>query len=142
MNIRRFFKRVHVKMMLKVRKGIRNRNFQMTEHEEICFEIFRKNLYAWNSKLFMSPKLTNEMVDNSNQRFIIIGDQTDPDLAIIITFPTINIVNHQFNYPVEVNKNLYTKMVDMFDRKIMKERNAMENAIYKNITNGLQNLSK
>jgi len=141
MNIRRFFKRLHVKMMLKVRKGMRNRTIQMTEHEEICFDIFRKNLYAWNSKLFMSPKLTNEMIDNSNQRFIIIGDQTDPDLAIIITYPTINIVNHQFNYPVDVNKQLYKKMVDMFDRKIMKERNTMENAIYKNITNGLYNLS-
>jgi len=137
----RFLKRLHIKLMLKFRKSMKQKQKPLTEHEEICFEIFKKNLYAWNSKVSMSPELTDMSVDNSNLRFIIIGEVTDPDLAIIITYPTINIVNHQFNYPVEVNKQLYIKMIDMFDRKIIQERNAMKKAIYKNITNGLHNLS-
>lgn len=140
MNAKRVFKRLHVKMLISIKKGLKHKELPLTEEEEICFEIFKKQLYSWNSRLLMSPKLTEQSIGNSNLRFIHVGDMNDPEMAIILSYPTIKVVNHVYCYPIDVNKQLYLRMIDMFDRKITKERNIMVEAIEKNIKNGLKNL--
>ena len=90
----------------------------------------------------MSPETTSSEISNSYKRYICIGNLYNPSVAIIITFSTIKIINHTYYYTININKQLYLKIIDMFDRKITKERNIMEMAIHKNITDGLIRLIK
>ena len=136
MTTKRFFDIIR----LRIRKMSNHRQVTMSEQEQICYDIFKKYLFAWNSKLLMSPQLTDMNISNSYKRFICVGDVENPDIAIIITFPTIKIVNHRYSYTIDVNPSVYIKIIDMFDRKITKERNIMEDAIKKNITDGLNHI--
>jgi len=113
---------------------------KLTEHEKICLEIFRKYLFDKECKLLMSPELTTYKIYNSYKRYICKGELDNPDVAIVITHSIIKIINHTYVYTISINKELYFKISDMFDRQIVKERNRMENAIYKNITEGLSKL--
>lgn len=136
-----FFKRKIVKLKIYFKKKLNNKDISLTEHEKICFEIFRKYLYNHHSKLLMSPEITDPSNPNSYKRYICFGEIENPDVAIVITYSNIKIINHTYVYTIDISKPLYLKMISMFDRKIIKERNIMESAIYKNITDGLSKLA-
>lgn len=138
-------KKILIDIRLFFRKKIKEKEKQkinnlLTEHEKICFEIFRKYLYMNDSKLLMSPEITDIGDKNSYKRYIYVGKLNNPDVAIVMTHTNIKIINHTYFYSIDISRELYKKMSSMFDRKIIKERNMMEQAIYKNITDGLSSL--
>jgi hypothetical protein len=88
----------------------------------------------------MSPQLSTINIPNSYKRYICVGELNNPQVGITVTHNTIMIINHKYYYSIEISRSLYLKMIDLFDRKITKERNIMEKAIYDNITQGLSNI--
>lgn len=104
-----FLKRTIIKIRIYVRKKLKDRVSFTTEHEKICFEIFRKYLYNHDSKLFMSPEITDISKLNSYKRYICLGELDNPNVAIVITHSNIKIINHTYVYTIDINKQLYIK---------------------------------
>mgnify|MGYP005846436619 CR=1 FL=1 len=137
-----YLKRIILRTKIKIRRKFKNKILKLSEHEKICYEIFRKYLYFEESKLLMSPEITTLDISNSYKRYICIGDLENPNVAIILTHSMIKIINHSYVYSIDIHRQLYLKMIGMFDRKLKKERNLMEKAIHDNITEGLSKLIK
>lgn len=136
---RNHFTRLYVKIIKKFQ--VKTKELVLNDFQKIAFDIFKQYLYNKKAEVMMSSEHTTDHFTNSNKRFIFIGDKTNPEVCIIISFPSIKIINHTYFYNIDLTMDLYKKMIDMHDRKLKSERIKMESAIDKNIIATLEKIS-
>jgi hypothetical protein len=102
------------------------------DDEKITFEICYKLLENVDSKLTLAPI--------SNKRFI---KNEEKDMFIVLHEHSVKLINHIYSYSVYIsNTQLYTQLVDKFDKVLDAERLKLETEINNNIHHSLAEILK
>lgn len=122
----------------------------LDQNREWLYKTAIRSITKKRSELLCIP-LSNH-IPNEEARYIIIhGDENysnlnkekrweEVELFIIITPDSIHVKNHTFQYVYNYNPYYTDKIFKIFDRRLLKSRKAMENAMDINDQNSLYQL--
>jgi len=105
----------------------------LTETEQLAYDIFKINLEDDKNIRYLSPNFLDKKYILTKS--YIMDDNVDT--FIVLNGNNIIIVNHQYKYDISMPTKTCMKMANMFDDKVEKEREVMEQKILNNIKNSL-----
>ena len=118
---------------------------ELTSEQSIAFDIFKISLYDDDNIRYLN---TYELGD-TYKRYIVTKTyllNKEVNTFIILHREThssvITIVNHQYKYTIDMPPKTFSKMIEMFNKKVEDDRDSMEKEIMCNITLSLGNVLK
>lgn len=113
--MKQFFKKTKLKFYLKLRNISRTNMSSVDKNEVKSSAICRKLISHPDSKFLIAPL--------SHKRYI----KNDPlGMFIVLSDNRINIINHVYNYDVNVSSTISDKLDTMFDNKVESLRLSFE----------------
>jgi len=113
--MKQFFKKTKLKFYLKLRSISRTNMSYVDKNEVKSSAICRKLISHPDSKFLIAPL--------SHKRYI----NNDPlGMFIVLSDNRINIINHVYNYDVNVSSTISDKLDTMFDNKVESLRLSFE----------------
>lgn len=113
--MKHFFKKTKLKFYLKLRSITRTNMSSVDKNEVKSSAICRKLISHPDSKFLIAPL--------SHKRYI----KNDPlGMFIVLSDNRINIINHVYNYDVNVSSTISDKLDTMFDNKVESLRLSFE----------------
>lgn len=113
--MKHFFKKTKLKFYLKLRSISRTNMSSVDKNEVKSSAICRKLISHPDSKFLIAPL--------SHKRYI----KNDPlGMFIVLSDNRINIINHVYNYDVNVSSTISDKLDTMFDNKVESLRLSFE----------------
>lgn len=129
--IKRFFKRLYVKLVILNRKYSHEGSQPISQTQKMCMSITRKLIGHPNSKFDIAPKSRKRYVTNS-----------EVDLFIILDNRGISITNHVYHYDVILNDRNWYKIIKMYDAKVEELTQKVEDQVMSQIEHSLDNILK
>lgn len=104
---------------------------QLSDYERDAINICRRLLKKPETLLLVSPISHKRYIkEEKDQIFIIISDRT------------IDIVNHQYSYNINISEKSFNKLKRLFDTEVEQRRSAMEAEIRSNVKHSLHTVYK
>ena len=132
---RTFFGRIFYKLWKKIDK-----DDILTETEKLAFDIFEINLMDENNVLYLdyNPRAGEECKKYIVTKSYILNKDVNTFIILNSESNKIVIVNHQYRYDIAMPTKTCKIMDKLFNERVEKERDEMENEIFSNITQSLE----
>lgn len=124
--MKHFFKRLKLKIYLKIRNIIKPNMSSVDKNEIKSSAICRKLISHPDSKFLIAPLSHKRYIKND-----LLG------MFIVLSNNRINITNHIYNYDVNLSPAISDKLNDMFDNKVEFLRQTFETEIKSQIKHSL-----
>ena len=128
--LRRIFKRMYVKYLIKVRySSFNHKQTQYTESEKICKSICYRLINRTDSKFLIAPISGKRYINNINLGLFVVMDDR-----------RISITNHIYHYDVVLGDRDWERITKMYDDKTESIRQGFEDEIHSQINGSLQKI--
>lgn len=124
--MKKLFRKFKVKLTRLYRNFNKDKAFPILNTHQIGSSIFRQALRDNNVELILMPVV--------NKRIIKLEEK---GLYIVLQHSLLEITNHKYSYHLEINFELFTRLSQLFDRKLEINFKEEEEAINKQLSGGL-----
>lgn len=129
--MKRFFKRLRIKLYISIVKTMSPKRQIFTDSEIKSAAICRKLITHKDSKFLIAPL--------SHKRYV----RNEPlGMFIVLSDNRINITNHIYNYDITVPYYISNKLIKMFDKKVESYRLKFESEMKGQVQHSLSTILK